>query len=40
MLEPKKKTITGNWRRVLNKEIHNLFSPPSIVKMIRPRRVK
>jgi hypothetical protein len=30
--------MTGGWRKLLNKELHNLYSSPSIIRMIKSRR--
>jgi hypothetical protein len=32
--------VTGGWRKVHNEELHNLYSSPSIIKMIKPRRMR
>jgi hypothetical protein len=37
---PKRDKITGGWRKLHNKEILNLYSPPSIIRMIKSRRVR
>jgi hypothetical protein len=29
--------VTGGWRKLHNDELRNLHSPPSIIKIIRPR---
>jgi hypothetical protein len=31
---PKRNEATGDWRKLNNKELHNLYSSPSIIKMI------
>jgi hypothetical protein len=30
---------TGGWRKLHNKEPHNLYSSPSIIRMIKQRRM-
>jgi hypothetical protein len=30
---PKRDEVTGDWRKLHNKELHNLYSPPSTIKM-------
>jgi hypothetical protein len=30
---------TGGWRKLHNEELHNLFSSPSIIRMIKSRRM-
>jgi hypothetical protein len=32
--------VMGGWRKVHNEELHNLYSSPSIIRMIRSRRMK
>jgi hypothetical protein len=32
--------MTGGWRKLHNEELHNLYSSPSIIKMIKSRRVR
>jgi hypothetical protein len=38
IFEPKKGGVTGGWRKVHNKEHHDLYSLPSIIKIIKSRR--
>jgi hypothetical protein len=37
---PKKDEVTGHWSRVHNEELRDLYSSPSIIKMIKPRRMR
>jgi hypothetical protein len=37
---PKREGVTGGWRKVLNEELHNLYSSPSIIRIIKSRRVR
>jgi hypothetical protein len=32
---PKRDEVTGGWRKLHNEELHNLYSSPSIIRMIR-----
>jgi hypothetical protein len=32
---PKRDEVTGSWRKVHNEELHNLYSSPSIIRMIK-----
>jgi hypothetical protein len=32
---PKRDEVTGGWRKLYNEELHNLYSSPSIVRMIK-----
>jgi hypothetical protein len=29
--------VTGDWRKLQNEELHNLYSSPSIIRMIKSR---
>jgi hypothetical protein len=32
--------VTGGWRKLHNEELHNLYSSPSIIRIIKSRRMK
>jgi hypothetical protein len=32
--------VTGEWRRLHNKELHDLYSSPSIIRIIKSRRMR
>jgi hypothetical protein len=32
--------VTGGWRKLHNEELHNLYSSPSIIRVIKSRRKK
>jgi hypothetical protein len=32
--------VTGGWRKLYNEELHNLYSSPSIIRMIKSRRMR
>jgi hypothetical protein len=36
----KRDEVTGGWRKLKNDEIHNFYSPSSILTMIKPRRMR
>jgi uncharacterized membrane protein len=36
---PKRDEVTG-WRKLHNEELHNLYSSPSIIRMIKSRRMR
>jgi hypothetical protein len=36
---PKMDEVTGGWRKLHNEEHHNLYSSPSIIRMIKSRRI-
>jgi hypothetical protein len=40
MFEPKGNEMTGCWRKPHNEEFHNLYSSPSIIKMIKSSRMR
>jgi hypothetical protein len=37
---PKKDEVTGEWRKLHNEELHDLYSSPSIIRTIRLRRMR
>jgi hypothetical protein len=36
---PKSDGVTGGWRKLHNEELHNLYSLPSIIRIIKSRRM-
>jgi hypothetical protein len=34
---PKRDEVTGDWRKLHNEELHNLYSSPNIIRMITSR---
>jgi hypothetical protein len=40
IFSPKRDEVTGEWRKLHNEEIHNLYSSPYIIRMIKSRRVR
>jgi hypothetical protein len=40
ILGPKRDEVTGGWRKLLNEELHNLYSSPSIIRMIKSGRMR
>jgi hypothetical protein len=32
--------VTGGWRKLHNKELHNFYSSPSIIRVIMSRRMR
>jgi hypothetical protein len=36
----KRDEVTGGWRKLHNNELHNVNSSPSIIRMIKSRRMK
>jgi hypothetical protein len=37
---PKRDEETGGWRKLHNEEFHNLYSSPSLIRMIKSRRMR
>jgi hypothetical protein len=37
---PKRGEVIGGWRKLHNEELRNLYSLPSIIRMIMPRRMR
>jgi hypothetical protein len=36
---PKRDEVTGEWRKLHNKQLHDLYSSPTIVRVIKSRRI-
>jgi hypothetical protein len=36
---PKREEVTGEWRKLHNEELHDLYSSPSIIRIIKARRM-
>jgi hypothetical protein len=36
----KRDEVTGEWRRLHNKELHALYSSPNIIRVIKSRRLR
>jgi hypothetical protein len=37
---PKRDEVTGEWRKLHNEELRDLYSSPSIIRMINPRTMR
>jgi hypothetical protein len=40
IFEPKRDEVTGEWRKLHNEELHDLYSSPSIIRIIKSRRMR
>jgi hypothetical protein len=37
---PKRDEFTRGWRKLHNEELHNLYSSPSIIRLLKSRRMR
>jgi hypothetical protein len=37
---PKRDEVTGEWRKLLNEELHDLYSSPDIIRIMKARRMR
>jgi hypothetical protein len=37
---PKRDEVTGEWRKLHNEELHDLYSSPSIIRIMMARRMR
>jgi hypothetical protein len=37
---PKRNEVTGEWRKLHNEELHNLYSSPDIIRQVKSRRMR
>jgi hypothetical protein len=37
---PKRVEVTGEWRKLHNEELHNLYSSPVIIRQVKSRRMR
>jgi hypothetical protein len=37
---PKRDDVAGDWRKLHNDELHNFYSSPNIIRMIKSRRMR
>jgi hypothetical protein len=40
ILGPRRDEMVGDWRKLPNEELHNLYSSPNIIRMIKSRRMR
>jgi hypothetical protein len=36
---PKREEVVGDWRKLHNEELHNLYASPSIIRVNKSRRM-
>jgi hypothetical protein len=39
IFDPKRDEVMGDWRKLHNEELHNLYFSPNIIRMIKSRRI-
>jgi hypothetical protein len=37
---PKRDEVTGDWRKLHNEELHNVYSSPSKIRVIKSRKMR
>jgi hypothetical protein len=37
---PEREKVAGGWRRLHNKELHNICASPNIIRAIKSRRIR
>jgi hypothetical protein len=40
IFRPRRDEVTGGWRKLRNEELHDLYSSPSIIRIIKPRKMR
>jgi hypothetical protein len=40
IFRPKRDKVTGEWRRLHNKELYALYSSPNIIRVIKSRKIR
>ena len=40
IFRPRRDEVTGEWRRLHNEELNDLYSSPNIVRVVKSRRIK
>jgi hypothetical protein len=40
VFRPKREEVAGEWRRLHNEELHNLYASPNIIRVSKLRRVR
>jgi hypothetical protein len=37
---PKRDEVTGEWKKLHNEELHNVYSSPDIIRQVKSRRMR
>jgi hypothetical protein len=40
ILGPRRDEVAGDWRKLYNKELHDLYSLPSIIRIMKSRKMR
>jgi hypothetical protein len=40
IFEPKRDEVTGEWRKLHNEELHDLYHSPSVMRIMKARRMR
>jgi hypothetical protein len=40
IFNPKRDEVMGNWRKLHNEELYNVYSSPNIIRMIKSRKMR
>jgi hypothetical protein len=40
ILGPKRDEVIGGWRKLQNEDLHNMYCSPSIIRMMKSRRMR
>jgi hypothetical protein len=40
IFRPKRDEVTGDWRKLHNEKLHNLYSLPNVIRIIKSRRMR
>jgi hypothetical protein len=40
IIETKREEVAGGWRSLHNEELHNLYTSPNIIRMIKSRKMR
>jgi hypothetical protein len=40
IFRPKRDGVKGGWRKLHNEELHNLYSSPNIIRVLKSRRMR